>query len=198
MRAFLIGFPKAGTCSIDRALTESGLFCIHSKDRQTRRHVGQTIYENWFAGGDIFAGLKRYDAVTQADVTSPRRNLVFWPQLDLAILRRIKEQYPDCRLILNKRELEPHITSMQRWNTFQSRLIKSDVPGLPYGFGRTADQLKHWICGHYANLAASDIPFATVNIDRESAQDELAAAVGQKILWWGVENKNIKTAQNNR
>lgn len=192
MRAFIIGFPKAGTSSICRALNESGFKALHQG--LNNRSIGGMLYRNFLDGADIFAGLQGYDAVTQPDVTYPSVGLVYWPQLNYAILRLIREQHPECRFILNTRDLDAHVRSIANWNDMRARLTAADLPGLPGNFGMKDLHLRRWIQSHYASVAEWGLPYAEVKIDAPDARFQLSEAVGCEIKWWGVENANPKLA----
>ncbi len=186
MRAFVIGFPKCGTSSINRALSESGFSPLHHRKGQVA--VGSILYRNFYSGRPIFDGLEAYDAITQADACYSRQDVVFWPQLDCMLLRTIRKQNPGCRFILNTRDIEAHIRSISKWFDYRWHLVNAHIPGLPHGYGGEDTHLRRWILGHYANVRAWGFPYTEVRIDGPDAREQLSEAVGTEIKWWGVEN----------
>lgn len=190
-RILVIGFPKSGTSTIDRALRESGLVTAHWRWRG--RPVGQLIYEGWFEGGDPFARLAGVDAVTQMDFCQPRREGSYWPNLDIALLIAIRELHPECRLILNARKVEATSASMARWHDFTERLTQADITGLPAGRGADDGERAIWIEAHHAALRRvfrDDPLFLDLDIAAPEAPGRLAAFIGRDLPWWGVENAN--------
>jgi len=187
MKLMVIGFPKSGTTSITRALEESGVKTAHWRDHR-RRFVGALIYYAALEGLDPFAHLAGYDAITQADICLPARNLNFWPNLDFAMLSAIRRAHPDCLFLLNYRRPDAICDSIMNWRDLHDRLRESDIPGLPAGFGGERKHLLAWIENHFAacrSFFANDPCFLEIDIESDDVPDRLGDALGIPITGWG-------------
>lgn len=193
MRLFVVGFPKSGTSTITAALEASGMNPVHWGDSKGR-FVGQLIYEDALAGRDPLARLKPHDAVTQADVCVPAHGINFWPNLDFAILRKIREHHPDCLFLLNYRDPAKVCSSIDRWPSLRERIVRASIPGLPARMGGTDAQLIHWIESHFAacrHYFANDPRFLEIDIESEDAPKILGDALGIAIEDWGIIEPNV-------
>lgn len=191
MRVFVVGLPKTGTTTLTEALKRSGYAPAHW--RVPEGHVGAVVDANLRAGRPVFAGLEAYDAITQADVCLPAKGLNVWPNLDVAVLDRIRAEHPGCVFVLNTRAPEKTIRSIRRWGTLHRRLIRAAVPGLPAGRGRTDEELRAWIEAHYAAMRArygGRPGFVEFDIEDPAAPETLGAALGTPIRWWGRRNES--------
>lgn len=190
MKAFLVGFPKSGTSTIQRAFMESGIQSIHWQCELG--YVGEIIYENHYFGQDPLASLKGIDAITQADVCLPAIGKNYWPNLDFGVLAAIRRHHPDCLFILNWRDPAATVSSISRWGDMQARFTASDIPGLPRGYGNKAEHLITWIESHYeaTRVFFKDSNFLELDITARNAPARLSAAMGIEISWWGRENIN--------
>lgn len=194
-RILVIGFPKSGTTTLNRAFTRSGLKSVHW--RHEGRVVGQEIYDGWFEDGDPLARFEGVDAITQMDFCvfgnkQERRMRSLWPNLDIPLLLAIRDLHPSCRFILNYREPAKTADSMIRWYDKQERLVQADCPGLPRGRGDRAE-LERWIATHVAavrRVFAEDPGFLDLDIAAPDARERLEAFLGLKLAWWGVANRN--------
>lgn len=188
MRAMVIGFPKSGTTTIHRACRRSKLRSAHWKTPEG--YCGQLIYKSYRAGRDPFETLADYDVISQADVCKPPA-VNYWPQLDFELLDTVRRYHPKCVFILNRREPQKIIESMNRWNTMRQRITKADIIGLPAGVGSGDEDMRTWIEGHYAACHAhfsADPYFLDLDITSADAGERLTAALGVQMRWWGVVN----------
>jgi hypothetical protein len=195
VKAFAIGFPKAGTMTLQTAFTKSGLKSAHWRV-PGRGFVGDMIYDAWFHGEDPLAALRDFDAVTQADVCLPVRQLNLWPNLDFALLAAIREFHPDCLFILNRRASGEIAASLERWRDYKERIVASDIPGLPAGYGATSEELCRWIDSHYAaarRFFEADPRFLDLNVAADDAPATLGRELGLEIEWWGRANAGPPT-----
>jgi hypothetical protein len=195
VKAFVIGFPKAGTMTLQTAFTKSGLKSAHWRV-PGRGFVGDLIYDAWFHGEDPLAPLRDFDAVTQADVCLPVRKLNLWPNLDFALLTTIRKLHADCLFILNRRASGEVAASLERWRDYKERIVASDIPGLPAGYGATSAELCRWIDGHYAatrRCFAGDSRFLDLDVASDDAAAALGRALGLEIKWWGRANAGPPT-----
>ena len=187
MKLFVVGFPKSGTTTLTMALEASGMTPVHWGDSDGR-FVGQVIYDNVLAGRDPLATLEQYDAVTQADVCLPAHGINFWPNLDFAVLSAIRAAHPDCLLLLNHRDPQKVVRSIDNWPALRDRLVRSDIPGLPAGKGGTDSEMIFWIENHYAacrRLFAGDPAFLDLSIEAPDTPVRLGQALGVEIKEWG-------------
>lgn len=192
MRAFLVGFPKSGTSTIQRAFVESGIRSVHWKC--DLGHVGEIIYENYYSGLDPLVSLKGFDAITQADVCLPAIGKNYWPNLDFSVLATVRRYHPDCLFILNWRDPQATAASICQWGDLRERLASCDIPGLPKGYGLKPDELVRWIENHLeaARIFFRDANFLELDITAQDAPAKLGTAMGLEISWWGRENVNPK------
>ena len=64
--------------------------------------------------------LKEVEVVTQLDSSGKHRHV--WPQFDFEFLNSFLEQFPQAKLVLNKRKLEDTIASIRWWKDLRDRL----------------------------------------------------------------------------
>jgi hypothetical protein len=188
MKLFVVGFPKSGTTTLTHALEASGMKPAHWADADGK-FVGQTIYENVLSGRDPFAGLEEYDSITQADVCVPAQRVNFWPNLDFAILAKIRAAHPDCLFLLNTREPKKICSSIDRWPSLRDRIVQASIPGLPSRMGREDEEIVRWIENHFAacrRYFAGDPKFLELDIEDEKAPQILGEALGISIREWGI------------
>jgi hypothetical protein len=187
MKLFVVGFPKSGTTTLTMALEASGMKPVHWADADGR-FVGQIIYDNVLEGRDPLAGLEDYDAVTQADVCLPAHGINFWPNLDFAVLSAIRAAHPGCLFLLNHRDPGKVVRSIDNWPALRERLVRSDIPGLPAGKGRSDSEMIRWIENHYAacrRFFTDDPAFVELSIEASDTPARLGQALGIEIKDWG-------------
>lgn len=187
MKLFVVGFPKSGTTTLDMALQASGMKPVHWANADGK-FVGKIIYDNVLAGRDPLASLEAYDAVTQADVCLPAHDINYWPNLDFSILSAIRAAHPDCLFLLNRRDPEKLVRSIDNWPALRERLVQSDIPGLPAGRGQADSEMICWIENHYAacrRFFANDPAFLEIAIEAPDAPERLGQALGIEIKDWG-------------
>ena len=107
----------------------------------------------------------------QMDVVEKEPGLNIWPQL--SYFRLLLEQYPDALFILNYRDLDRHIRSINNWKDLRARIIWNDVPGLPRGRGWRDTELKEWILTQYCDverffMANAPHSFLKYDIERDT------------------------------
>jgi hypothetical protein len=195
MKLFVVGFPKSGTTTLTAALEASGMSAAHWGDADGK-FIGQTIYENVLGGHDPFAGLEGYDAITQADVCIPAQRINYWPNLDFAILSRIREAHPECLFLLNTRDPVKICSSIDRWPSLRERIVRASIPGLPARMGGKDEEIVRWIENHYSacrRYFGNDPKFLELAIEDDAAPDILGKALGISITDWGIIEPNAPT-----
>ncbi|WP_280562087.1 sulfotransferase [Chromohalobacter sp. 48-RD10] len=192
-KVFVVGFPKSGTSTIQKALQSSGYNSAHWQVKEG--FVGELMYRGLEEHDDPWHYLGQYDAITQGDVCIPSKGLNFWPQLDPTIIEKIQEKHPNCLFILNYRNPEKTVSSIKRWGDMSQRFLHSNIPGLPAGKGND-QQLLDWIHNHFTTIRknlSQNKNFLEVDIENDETPNMIAKELNISIDWWGVANKN--TAQ---
>jgi autotransporter strand-loop-strand O-heptosyltransferase len=196
-KIFVLGFPKAGTTSLHKAFESSGIPSAHwevTNDKGELQSVGSLLMDGYMYRNDIWYNLKKFRAVTQADVCLPSRGLNIWPQLQYSFVNALREEYPDCLFILNYIPAEELAENMINWGNLQARLVESDIPGLPVGSGTTKAELVNWINNHYKWVRKNfegDNNFLELDIKNDDVRRKLSDALGEEIVWWDQSNENI-------
>ncbi len=196
VRYFVLGFPKSGTSTMEKAFERAGLRAAHWRVRQG--YCGELIYRDFLAARGPLHTLEGYDVIAQADVclpaTSPTgRSINYWPQLDFDVIRAIKKHHPTTKFILNTRDIAELISSIDRWSDLRQRMTMMDIPGLPIGVGSQDVELHDWIEGHYAACRshfAACPDYLEYDIDDQSAPRKLEDFTGVTLPWWGIANQN--------
>jgi len=198
-----LSLPKSGTTTFATALRHAGLrvadWRIRPGDTDNaklhRNLIAPLMYHDYFAHGDPLLRLSEFDALTEINAVNHKMSL--WPQTDLALLGAIEAHHPNVRFVLSARRAEDVARSMMRWNNLgRERLPKSDVPGMPRGFGRTPEELMRWIEGHYAACArafAGRSHFLAYRPDDLQVQGKLSDFLGLELPWWGKSNATEDT-----
>lgn len=199
LRVINLGLPKSGTTTLGVALGHAGLkvadWRIRKGQTQDRRilfgFVGDHIYKGYYETGDPLALLEEFDAVTEMSVAS--KGLSVWPQTDWGLLDAIRAHHPGVKFLLSHRAPEALVASMLGWsNLGKSRLPQQNVPGMPAGYGKTPDELRRWIEGHYAfcrRVFAGDPGFLEYDLADPEAPGRIGAFLGLELPWWGKANE---------
>ena len=196
MKLMVIGFPKSGTTTLTTVLEANGIRAAHWQD-EDGRFIGALIYSAVYSGRDPFAFLEGFDAVTQADVCLPRRKINFWPNLDFAILRAIRRAHPECLFVLNYRDPEAIVDSIEKWVGMKERFAPAEIPGLPRGIGMERQHLTTWITNHFDACRAyfaNDPYFLEIDISSDDAPQRLGDALGMTLTGWGKFSPSYRKA----
>ncbi|MFW8592663.1 sulfotransferase [Cribrihabitans neustonicus] len=193
-----LGLPKSGTTTLGKALRRAGFrvadhrLRAEEEDRPGKRRifVGSRLYKGLYERGDPMAYLQGYDALSEISFLHGKHSV--WPQFDFALLHALKTLYPEVKFVASRRDTEAHARSIMGWNNLgTTRLPASTVPGMPIGYGKSADEQMIWIDGHYTALAqwfrGSD-DYLELDVAAEDAQGRLAAFLGCELPWWGRAN----------
>lgn len=196
MKAFVIGFPKSGTSTLQTALTRSGWKSAHWYSGELGLYVGKAMYKRLYEGVDPFLDFSGFDAIAQADLAAV--NEAYWPQLDPIMMGAVLRYHPDCLLILNYRDARKTASSICRWReiqglNLQERLDRNGAPGLPKGYAKNAENIARWIELQHETLRltyGNHPNFFEFDIDDPEAPKHLGDRLGIEIKWWGHANKN--------
>ncbi|CAE7901116.1 unnamed protein product [Symbiodinium microadriaticum] len=203
---FVLGMPKAGTTSLHEAFLRAGLSSVHwaldqgknlSKDKQLRlwgdgsesRLVGRLIEQAVSEGKEPLAYLPQVEALAEM-------NGMFWkdkakttvqayfPQMEH--LERLLEAYPNAYFILNVRNLDDWVRSVNQHNDLRKRFVCADLPGLPPQKGAKDEELVEWVKAHQKRvltlLPSRKANLLHFNIDLHGS-DELSQFLQCPITW---------------
>ena len=199
-RVVNLGLPKTGTTTLARALRAVGFKTAdhHIRPRQTKKtdlhnaYVADLLYKGYFETGDPLALLRGFTAMTEISLLRKGRSI--WPQMDLALIRAIREHHPNIRFLASNRDPFKLSQSMLAWSDLGTkRLPQNAIPGLPEGYGETTKERIQWIEGHYATLRsafAGDPLFFEYDVAGENTQAQLSNFLGIDLPWWGQSNPN--------
>ena len=196
-----LGLPKSGTSTLARALRRGCLSCADhkiiprtEKIAQTEAYVGELMYQGLYDVGDPAAYLEGFDSVSEMSVLREGKSI--WPQTDFAIIDALRRLHPDLKFVATRRDAFGMSQSMLAWSNLGDRLEKTDIPGLPAGFGETSKARMQWIEAHHAHLRAlfaGDDRFLELDVAAEDARAQLADFLGIDLPWWGRINANPMT-----
>lgn len=196
-----LGLPKSGTSTLARALRRGCLSCADHKiiprtDKvpKTETYVGQLMYQGLYDLADPAAYLDGFDTVSEMSVLREGKSI--WPQTDFAIIDALRRLHSDLLFVATRRDAFQMSQSMLAWSNLGDRLEKTDIPGLPAGFGETSKARTQWIEAHHAHLRAlfaGDDRFLELDVAAEDAREKLAGFMGIDLPWWGRRNANPMT-----
>lgn len=204
-RIINLGLPKSGTTTLAHALRLSGLRVADYRIRRRQTpdvtlhntFVGEKLYEGYFTTGDPLHGLDIFDGFSE--ISALRDGVSYWPQMDFGVIQAIRTHHPGAKFVATWRPAEALSNSMLRWsNLGTERLPEGDIPGLPAGYGKTAEQRVLWICAHYAHLEqmfTDDPAFMLLDVSSADAAGLLGDFLGREIPWWGKANRNPTKAK---
>lgn len=202
LKVINLGLPKSGTTTLGKALAQAGYTVAdhrlrdreEDKPGKRRIFVGSLLYKGLYERGDPMAFLDGYDALSEISFIHGKFSV--WPQFDFAMLKVLKNLNPDLKFIATRRDAESHSRSIMAWNNLgKARLPASTVPGLPIGYGKTAEQQTIWIDGHYEALKQwfrEDPDYLEINVADPDAQERISTFLGRDLPWWGKANVNKK------
>ena len=170
-KLFVLGLPKAGTESLHFLFTNMGCHSTHWDCNKTHGH---SICANWtrLRDDNITAKYRtgwigylmqlaydnnrsllhyidsKYTIFAEMNIYQFGMNV--WPNLIWYSL--LFYQYPGSLFILNYRDLDNHIKSIDNWYDIRRDIIRNDIPGLPAGVGKNNEDLKRWMLNHYCNV----------------------------------------------
>ena len=188
----LIGFPKAGTSSLHRALKSANIPSFHQLYHKKSKIIGKILIENYKQNLPILHSFSE-NVYALTEINYIDFNQAYWPQLDYQLLEKICKETDNYRFILNYRNPTKLVNSMKNWhNNFHKRLIDNEIPGLPIGRGQNNIELENWVENHYTEIRkrfSEDKNFLEIDIESKNVKEKLSDFLDLKINWWGIENK---------
>ena len=205
-----LGFPKAGTTSINDVFKKSGYKTIHFVDclvyaklSKARRGLcaecmriahmlGRPLLKS--CDKSLLTENRRIEVWTQLDACSigPKKECVF-PQIDY--LDDIHAEVPNATFLMNMRNVTKWISSVSRWNDLRERLTENNLPDLPSG-SATDEELTRFYCNQVRRVrkfVVENPSHAYIELDVESADagQFLASVFGTQADHWGASNQNL-------
>lgn len=204
MKLFNLGLPKSGTTTLHTALEKAGVKSAHWEfyprsgiGLRSHQFVGAYIYRHYLRGIDPLAGMKEWDAVTQADLIVAPHSL--WPQMDYALLQKIRKHHPKCLFVLLTRDPAKVANSIIRWGDMHKRFMKMGAPWLTPVMAKSEAGFHDWVVGHYERtraLFADDPHFLEVDIADAGVANTLSKRLDMELPWWGTANINTENPAN--
>ena len=108
-RVFCIGLPKTASTSLNAAFKSLGFKSVHYSC--TRGKLREIIRDNSERNRMLLSGIEDYDAYS--DFYHARNNIPF--------LKKLDEQYPNSKFILNTRDLSSWLSSRKLHRLRQGR-----------------------------------------------------------------------------
>lgn len=203
LRVINLGLPKTGTTTLAHALRLTGLRVADYRIRRRQTDdpalhgafLAQCLYDGYFHDGDPLAALDPFDAFSE--ISCLRAGQSLWPQMDWGLISAIRAHHPGALFLASWRDPRALSDSMLRWSDLGTeRLPRSDVPGLPAGYGTTTAERVRWIEAHYAHLHAlfrDDPALLVYDVADPDAPARISAHIGREVTWWGRANRNPET-----
>lgn len=200
LRVVNLGLPKSGTTTLARALRRAGMRVADHRIRRWQTHddnlqsafVADLLYRGFYDTGDPGAFFTEFDAISEMSMLRKGRSV--WPQMDFALIDAIRKHHSGVKFVASARDPFEMSQSMLAWSDLGTvRLPKSNVPGLPEGYGDTSAQRIQWIEGHYAHLRAlfqNDPDFLLFDVTDPAARHLVSEFLETPVQWWGKSNAN--------
>lgn len=207
----VVGFPKSGTTTVWSYFHCGGVPSSHETcgvpwydgRRWRRRICGECIRKNIETGKDPLEGCGGQYAVwaeMNMSVKNPSEEMpepyIYLPQV--LHLNKFHEAYPDATLILNLRDVDGWIRSVDNWGEkiLRKLLIDTELPNLPAGKGALDEDLKNFYLLHaesVRNFVIENPTHTLVEVDIESpdAGNIMENAFGISSTCWGQTNANL-------
>jgi hypothetical protein len=198
---FVVGLPKCGTTSIDRALRSAGWSPVHWKD-QRGSLVSRTIIDSFEQGRSDFLNSLTCDshgrppnAVSQMDGFEIVEDSLVGGFPQITHLEQIVDAYEDALYILNFRNMDHWVRSITRWDGGNYlRLIQRWHEDL---FGRSLQDLRTLIaeqeerCLRVFRDRDKLDQLLLLDIESPEASSQLACFLGVPRLDWSKLNASM-------
>ena len=199
----VLGMLKAGTSSVAQYFKCGGLVTSHYKCRL--QYCGECIRNNMDLGRPPFTSCGDYTVWAQIDyASSPMHRhdpeACYFPQVEA--LDAIHAEFPNATFILNTRNVNDWIKSVDHWSNLRERLGKCDISGLPAGKGAPGPQgdaeLTSFWWEHISRVRTfvqmhPSHKLVEVAIDTPGAGVHMQQEFGISAKCWGNHNNNLKS-----
>ena len=193
---FVVGLPKCGTTTLQKALESVGYGAIHCYAPKPwgptpgDRFVGHLMAEAVAAGLEPLALLPQWvNAVTQMDCwwiegDSPETERCYAHFPQITMLDSLVTSYPAAKFILCYRSTESWLRSVAAYGPMRRILKDADLPGLSSGIGSDED-LGNWFQEHNERVRQyfkiSELAGTLLELELEKDDQLLKAQLSAKI-----------------
>jgi len=188
MNIIVVGLPKSGTTTIDKALRNSGYITYHQRGKT--KFLADEIYDNLKLHNDIFYSFESENvALTQLDYIHEGTGI--WPQINYKFLRKISN-LENTKFILNYRNPQKIISSFENYRNGKQRLFEANVPHMPVL--KNNEDFYKFILSHFKKVRRifKDKNFIEIDIEDPNSKIKLEKFLNTKLTWWGVANRTTK------
>lgn len=166
-KIILLGLFKCGLTSFTAAFRAAGMRVAYwVNDRGD--FYADLVLKAFIEGKDLLHFIQEYDAYTHIDLITWDRCIL--PHVNCA--EALADQYPDAKFILNYRDIEHHIRSIQNWGDLAGRLAHHGYTDLRSFIERHHDRIRE----HYQSMPN----FIDFNIERDHSE-KLSEFLGMEI-----------------
>lgn len=200
----VLGMPKCGTTSLHYAFESAGFRSVHwaldagidlQSDRRLRewgegasqRLICELMRCAAKAGRPPLADLPQVDAIAEMNGLYWRHKRRHWaegyfPQMSL--LETLLHCYPDAHYVLNIRDHDKWLKSVDLHNDMRQRLVCAELPGLPSGCGQLDEELVMWVEAHHQRVMSllAGARLLVFDIERDGSL-ELSNFFGRRMEW---------------
>jgi len=176
----VLGLPKTGTYTIHHALSCAGIISAHGRVTGCVT-LAMALQSAYLEKKRAFEHIPNHiEAIADPYLTSERGSM--WPLLNPNLLRTMKGN----RFILNRRDVNDWVASVNRWKDLRERMIASKLAT------KDNQSLIDLHTKHYQQC--SDILkgeyILDIDITDPEAKQKLSDFLGVKLPWWGKKNVN--------
>jgi hypothetical protein len=160
--------PKTGTMSLTQSLTNAGYKTAHWTNDKGE-YIGELILKAKAERLPMLHFVNEFEAYTQMDLVLPGDGLVVFPQFSF---RMLEKQYPKSLFILNLRDLDKQVRSIQNWGDLYQRMQDigiSDIRSFLYNHNK-------YVINHFKGKRN----FITFDIENDS-EEKLSSFLGREI-----------------
>lgn len=178
-KIIMLGLMKCGMVSFTEAFKSIGYRCATWKiDDKT--FVGELILKAHGEHKQLLYYLDEYDAIVETEVISLDKKMCLFPKI--MFYKELYWQNSDALFILNYRNIDNHVRSIEQWNDLAARLQYFGIYNL-----------KNWIQHHQNNVMnfyKGKKNFMAFDIENDSLK-KLCDFIGVKDINWQHLNKTV-------
>ena len=191
----VVGLPKAGTSSLAEYFRCGGVEKV-AHYMCLARACGAIIKQNIMSGRNPLFRTGRANVYSQIDVelNVARGMPCYFPQVEA--LEEIHKAHPNSTFVLNQRNVDDWVKSVQAWARMDHRLALCNITGLPAGQGRHKKELKFFYASQVSRVRRFVAKYPShrlveVVIDSPDAGQVLESAFGISKRCWGHHNRKL-------